>query len=172
MLMRTFSFPAFAIVAIGLIVGCGRTEQADTKATMSREQDESSDAYDPHDMPLTAEEIAQLKEETAQYEDAIEHIQQYQRTIQQETTQGKPAKGHRALDNLDVVLERLPAAARDSGVPREKWQEVNETAQKLRDLFNQVHANIDAGTDPNYDAVAAEIEQGIETLAAIEAEQK
>jgi hypothetical protein len=122
-------------------------------------------------VPLTEEEIARLKEETARYEDAIAHIRQYQQTIQQEATAGEPAKAHRALDNLDVVLERLPEVARDSGVPRDRWQEVNETAQKLRELFDQVHVRIDAGENPDYQSVADEIDQGIQTLATIEPEQ-
>lgn len=170
MLIRMFFLPtvAVAFVAMGLMVGCSQNEQANTDADAPGEPAQDGAPADPHDVPLTEEEIAQLKQDTARYEDAIEHIQQYQATIQQETTSGEPAKAHRALDNLDVVLERLPEAARDSGVPKEKWQEVNETAQKLRDLFNQVHANIDAGTDPNYEAVADEIDQGVGTLAAIE----
>lgn len=127
-------------------------------------------AADPHDVPLTEQEIARLKKDTAKYEDAIQHIKDYQKTIKEEATGGEPAKAHRALDNLDVVLERLPEAAQNSGVPKEKWQEVNETAQKLRDLFNKVHANIDAGEDPNYDAVADEIDQGIKTLSSIQPE--
>lgn len=166
--MLSLSTIAAALVAIGLVAGCSQNEQANTDVDAPDEQAQNDATPDPHDVPLTEEEIAQLKQHTAQYDSAIEHIQQYQATIQQETTGGEPAKAHRALDNLDVVLEHLPEAARDSGVPKEKWQTVNETAQKLRDLFNQVHANIDAGTDPNYEAVADEIDQGIQTLAAIE----
>jgi hypothetical protein len=171
MLMRINLFPSLAagILAVGLLVGCNRSEQADVNGVAtSPEAAPSGEAHDPHDVPLTEDEIAQLKEETAQYEAAIERIQQYQETIERETTAGEPAHAHRALDNLDVVLERLPEAASNSGVPRDRWQEVNETAQKLRDLFNQVHANIDAGEDPDYASVAEEIDQGIQTLAAIE----
>lgn len=172
MLIRMFSLPtaAVAFVALGLMIGCGQNEQANTRDDAPGEQADGEAAPDPHDVPLTEEEIAQLKQDTARYEDAIEHIQQYQATIQHETTAGEPAKAHRALDNLDVVLERLPEAARDSGVPKEKWQEVNETAQKLRDLFNQVHTNIDAGEAPNYEAVEDEIERGVGALAAIQPE--
>ena len=177
MLMRISVFPtvAVAVVAIGLLVGCTQSgddaqPEANGDTPKASAEDGAAEAVDPHDVPLTDEEIAQLKADTARYEDAIEHIQKFQTTIQQETTAGEPAKAHRALDNLDVVLERLPEAAQESGVPKDKWQEVNETAQKLRDLFNQVHSSIDAGQAPDYGSVAEEIDQGIQALAAIQPE--
>jgi DNA repair exonuclease SbcCD ATPase subunit len=173
MLTRMFSLqPVLAIVvATALLIGCGQSSDRQQTPIEGKTPQASSEAADPHDVPLTEEEIARLKEETARYEDAIAHIRQYQRTIQQEATAGEPAKAHRALDNLDVVLERLPEAARDSGVPRDRWQAVNETAQNLRELFDQVHARIDAGETPDYESFADEIDRGIQTLAAIEPEQ-
>ena len=175
MLTRIFPDTALAaIVSTALLVGCGQNADEDPQPTGGQTHPSSggsSEHADPHDVPLTEAEIAQLKADTADYKAAIEHIQQYQQTIERETTAGAPAKAHRALDNLDVVLERLPEAAQESGVPRERWQEVNETAQKLRDLFNEVHARIDAGEAPDYAAVADEVEQGIQTLAAVEPEQ-
>lgn len=165
MLMRNLSLAVLAaVVSTGLLAGCGR----DSSDTGPARTAEATPQHDPHDVPLTEEEIAQLKEETARYEDAIARIKRFQETIQQETTAGDPSKAHRALDNLNVVLERLPEAARDSGVPRNKWQEVNETAQQLRELFDQVHARIDAGEDPDYQAVAGEIDRGIQKLASVE----
>jgi hypothetical protein len=162
-----------AAVSTGLVIGCGKNGEDDPAPAGTGTQGtagENGAAADPHDVPLTEEEIAQLKADTARYEDALDRIRHYQETIERETTGGEPAKAHRALDNLDVVLERLPEAAQESGVPRAKWQEVNETAQKLRDLFNEVHARIDAGEAPDYAAVADEVDRGIETLAAIEPE--
>lgn len=157
----------FVAASAGLLVGCDQREPRNADVPPPQASDEVADH---HDHPLTEEEIAELRQETAEYETAIEHIQQYQQTIQQKTTAGNPAEAHRALDNLDIVLRQLPEAARDSGVPRGQWQEVNETAQELQDLFNQIHAKIDAGEDPDYTSVAAEIDQRITALAAIEPE--
>lgn len=174
MLMRLFPFQTIlvALVTLGLLTGCGQSD-SDTTAVgdQASENEPTEEAHDPHDVPLSEAEITKLKEETANYDDAVARIKEFQGTIQKETTGGEPAKAHRALDNLDVVLERLPEAAQESGVPKEKWQEVNETAQKLRDLFNQVHANIDAGKAPDYAAVADEIDQGISSLASIQPEE-
>ena len=158
------------LMTISLLSGCGggeTTSENKPGGDATSQPGTSDDSADPHDVPLTEEEIASLKAATAKYEDALSHIQEYQKTIATETTGGEPAKAHRALDNLDVVLERLPEAAQNSNVPKEKWQEVNETAQQLRDLFNKVHANIDAGKAPDYESVADEIAKAVETLAAI-----
>ena len=175
MFTRTFRQAALATVfSTALLIGCGQDADEDPQPTGGQTPPASggsNDHADPHDVPLTEAEIAQLKADTADYEAAIERIRQYQQTIKRETTGGDAAHAHRALDNLDVVLERLPEAAQESGVPRDRWQEVNETAQKLRDLFNEVHARIDAGEAPDYAAVDDEVEQGIQTLAAIEPEQ-
>lgn len=157
----------FALTSMGLLVGCDRTEP---RGSEPEPHPRSGETTDIHDHPLTEAEIDQLKQETADYETAIEHIQKYQQTVQAKTTAGNPAEAHRALDHLDIVLERLTEAARDSGVPKQKWQEVNETARELQDLFNQVHANIDAGKDPDYESVAEEIDRRIAALAAIEPE--
>lgn len=172
MLMRLYPLQTLCVtlMSISLLAGCGgdeTTEQNKPDGETTGQSNASENAQDPHDVPLTEEEIAALKDATEKYEDALAHIKDYQKTIETETTGGEPAKAHRALDNLDVVLERLPEAAQNSNVPKEKWQEVNETGQKLRDLFNQVHANIDAGKAPDYKSVAEEIVQGIETLDSI-----
>lgn len=174
MLTRTHQLHATLVAAtsLGLLVGCGKSETPEPAAPSSH--DTADHAAGPadhlHDHPLTEEEIATLTQETADYQAAVEHIERYQQTIEEKTTAGNPAEAHRALDNLDVVLKRLPEAARDSGVPRSKWQELNETAQELQELFNQIHARIDAGEDPDYASVAEEIDSRIATLAAIEPE--
>lgn len=157
----------FAAASVGLLLGCDQREPRSQDVSPPQASDEVADH---HDHPLTDEEITELRQETAEYETAVEQIQQYQQTIQQKTTAGNPAEAHRALDNVDIVLRQLPEAARDSGVPRGQWQEVNEAAQELQDLFNQIHAKIDAGEDPDYTSVAAEIDQRITALAAIEPE--
>jgi hypothetical protein len=46
---------------------------------------------------------------------------------------------------------------------------VNTAAQGLRDSFNAVHAQIDAGETPDYDAVAADVDSALARLRAVEA---
>jgi hypothetical protein len=46
---------------------------------------------------------------------------------------------------------------------------VNTSAQQLRDSFNKVHAQIDAGEKPNYQAVSDAIETAIGRLESVPA---
>jgi len=116
---------------------------------------------------MTEAEIEQLKQETATYTAAIEHLKSFRETIQTETTGGAPAKAHRSLDKADLVLEWLPEIAQNSNVPKESWESIGSNAQKVRDAFNKVHANIDAGTTPDYASVQSDVDAGMEALTAV-----
>lgn len=149
--------------------GCGPTQQGDPGATVGQADVASAASADPHDIPLTDEEINQLRDETVMWAAALERIQEFAATIKLETTSGTPGKAHRALDLVDYVLQWLPDIAQTSKVPKDHWQAIGENTQALRDAFNVLHANIDAGKEPGYETVAAEIKVAVETLAAIKA---
>ena len=144
-----------AVLSCAALVGCGGQPGVPPSS--------STDAAtpDPHDVPITEAAVDLPKT----YADAIPRIQAYRDTIRAEAQGTVPAKAHRALDELDIVLDKLPTIARDSGVPKENWETINTTARELRDLFNQVHTAIDDQRTPDYAAVAAPIEQAIERLA-------
>ena len=133
---------------------------------------EAEDDYNPHDVPITEEQKAELRDQTAQFADAVATIKQFRDEIEQETAAGipeNPYKAHQALDKADLVLQWLPEIARNSGVAKEHWETVNTSANDLRTLFEQVHQNIDNKQDPNFAAVADEIDQkvaGLEEIAA------
>jgi hypothetical protein len=122
-------------------------------------------AHDPDDVPITEADV----ERPADYDDAVTRIAGYRDSIRDDIAAGQPAKAHRALDELDIVLDWLSEIARDGGVPREHWEEVNTAAQELRESFNAVHAQIDAGEDPDFDAVAADVDAALARLQAVEA---
>ena len=160
---------------LALLVGCGGDEtdtgMPDTPTVGTDEAGNGGtpdEHVDPHDVPPTDEEIQAQRDKVATYAAAIEQIQEYRDTIRDETTAGEPAKAHRSLDMLDYVLEWLPEIAQESNVPREQWETIGSNAQTLRDAFNQVHANIDAGEAPDYAAVADQIDAAVDALAAVE----
>lgn len=168
--MLTRTHQLFAVVCLGFLVGCGQSQPTDDPATANKQSNETPGEHaDPNDIPPTEAEIDKLREETSSWTAAVEHIQKYRDTIKTETTGGTPAKAHRALDLLDYVLQWLPEIAQNSNVSKDDWQSVGENSQKLRDAFNAVHANIDDGITPDYEAVAAKIDTAVEVLAAIEA---
>jgi len=168
----TFLNPALVLLSTAcLLAGCGQAEpDAAANGNQAAGEAQAAEAQDLHDVPLTEEEKTQLRADNESYADAVAHIQSYRDTIATETAGGNPAEAHRALDNLDLVLEWLPEIAQNSGVAKTSWEEVNTTAQQLRDLFNAVHANIDDGKDPDYGSVTADIDKGVESLTAIKPE--
>jgi len=168
MLARNFHIFCLLLLCVGLVGGCGRSEIAQDNDSSSTPANQPVDEHaDPHDVPLTEAEVDQLRKETATWSAAVEHVQSYRDTIEKETTEGVPAHAHRSLDLLDYVLQWLPEIAQNSNVPKGDWQIIGENSEKLRDLFNKVHANIDDGKATGYETVAAEIDVAVVALAAI-----
>jgi hypothetical protein len=160
---------AFSIGCLGILSGCGKTQQQAT-GSGGAPVAEGEDDYNPHDVPITEEQKTELREQTAQFVDAVATIKQFRNEVEQETAAGIPAnpyKAHQALDKADLVLQWLPEVARNSGVAKEHWEAINTSANELRTLFEQVHQNIDNKQDPNFAAVADAIEQKVAGLEAI-----
>ena len=129
---------------------------------------EAEDDYNPHDVPITDQQKAELRSQTAQFTDAVAAIKQFRNEIEQETAAGIPANpytAHQALDKADLVLQWLPEITRNSGIAKENWEAVNTAANELRTLLEQVHQNIDTKQNPDFAAVADAID---EKLAALE----
>lgn len=142
------------LLLVAITLGCGKTEVP--KATEPA-------AVDPHDVPITEADV----KIPATYAEALPQIEGYRDAIRQEIEAGTPAHAHRSLDELDIVLDKLPSIAKDSGVPKEQWETVNTTAQSLRNLFNQLHSAIDDKREPDYQAVAEPIDQAIAKLKQV-----
>ena len=164
-------FCVLSIVAIGFLAGCGPTSQEPAGGGTTPVA-EAEDDYDPHDAPITEEQKVELRGKAAEFSNAIAMIKQLGNEVEQETAAGipeNPFKAHQALDKADLVLQWLPEIARDSGVAKEHWEAVNTSANVLRTLFEQVHQNIDNKQDPDFAAVAGEIDQKVAALENISA---
>ncbi len=140
--------------------GCGGGDPAPAVAPRGTPTPANAD---PDDVPITEADVARPRD----YPEALKRIEGYRDTIRDEVAAGRPAKAHRALDELDIVLDWLPGVARDGGVAKDGWEAVNTTAQKIRDLFNQVHSRIDAKAEPDYASVSAAIDEAIASLKGI-----
>lgn len=126
--------------------------------------------YNPHDVPITDEQKAEMKEATATFQDAVAKIKELRYETEQETKDGIPTNPyvtHQALDRADLVLQWLPQVARDSGVAKEHWEEINTTTNELRTLFEKIHESIDNKQDPNFASVAADMDERLSRLEEI-----
>ena len=167
--MHIARFAVFSLAGLAFFAGCGSSNEdaAPDSATVENEQP----AHDPHDVPLTEEQKDALRQGVTGYADAIAKIKSYRDRIRDAVAAGNPPDAHRPLDELDVILEYMPTVARDTNVARTDWERVNTSAQQLRERFDQVHAQIDAGEQPNYDAVSADVDAAISRLESISASQ-
>jgi len=159
----------FCVGFMGALTGCGKTEEETTSGGGAFVV-EGQDDYDPHDVPITEQQKAELREQTAKFADAVATLKQFRNEVEQETAGGipeKPFQAHQALDRADLVLQWLPEIARNSGIAKEHWETVNTSANELRTLFEQVHQNIDNKEDPNFAAVADAIDQNLAGLEAV-----
>jgi predicted small lipoprotein YifL len=157
------SFRSFLLLAaVWGLAGCGGSTPSDAPSSNPDGPAKPAPA-DPDDVPITEADVARPRD----YPDAVARIEGYRDTIRDEIAAGRPAKAHRALDELDIVLNWLPGVARDGAVAKERWEDVNTTAQEIRGLFNQVHSRIDAKQDPDYASVSEAIDRAIEKLKGI-----
>ena len=171
------AFLTVALLIAGIpLAGCGgpaeqTTTNGGSTAASSGNGGETGHAHHSHDDPLTDEQTKALEDGLASYEDALSKIKSYRDKIRDEIAAGEPAHAHRPLDELNVVLNKLTEVARDNNVPKSDWEAVNTNAQTLRDEFNKVHAQIDAGQEPDYDSVSASVDTAIAALEAIKASE-
>lgn len=160
------------MTSLGILTGCGPQEQkpAAEEQGQAAESGTGGEAVDPHDVPITEEQKQQMREETAKFADAVAKVKALRDTIQRETKDGlpeNPFEAHQALDKADIVVQWLPEVARDSGVPKEHWETVNVAANELRELFEQVHQNIDDKADPGFASVADQFDAKIGELETV-----
>jgi hypothetical protein len=152
---------AIAAAVVLPVAGCGKTEEPQDQAAEGPQA--AAPAHDPDDVPITEADVKL----PANYAEALPQIKSYRDAIRGATETGTPSKAHRSLDELDIVLKKLPSIAKDSGIPAEQWEMINTTARELRNLFNQVHSAIDAKQEPYYKAVAEPIDQAIGKLEQV-----
>ncbi len=159
----------FAVVVVGVQTGCNKPDQQSAGGSSAPVAEGQGD-YNPHDVPITDEQKAELREQTAKFADAVAALKQLRNEIEHETAAGipeSPYKAHQALDKADLLLQWLPEIARNSGIAKEHWEAANTSANELRTLIEQVHQNIDNKQDPDFAAVADAIDQKLAGLEAI-----
>jgi hypothetical protein len=150
---------AIALVACAaMMIGCGRIAlpQPDAVSPHVAEANEE-------DVPITEADVAM----PANYAEAVERIGGYCETVRKALADNHPHGAHRALDEMDIVLNRLPEIARDSGVPKRHWEQVVVAGEEIRDLFNEIHAAIDDNRTPDYPVVAGRVEAALDSLSEV-----
>jgi hypothetical protein len=95
--------------------------------------------HDEEDVAITEADVDMPRD----YTTAIARLKTYRQQILSALADGHAHAAHRPLDEMDLVVTKLMLLARDSGVPRGEWEEVNLARRALRAQFDLAHAAID-----------------------------
>jgi len=160
--MTKISCVVFGLLLFGPIVsGCNKSEVPTKEASKAQAVTASADEF--HPPPITAEDV----ERPASFRDAIPRIIGYRDSIRGFIDAGEPHSTHVPLDELDFVLSWLPELAQADNFPKTLWEPINITAQELRELFNKVHARLDAEEEANYEEISEDVDKAISRLQQI-----
>jgi hypothetical protein len=150
---------AVALVLLSFGVAAGCRPSADSSRTGAVAE------HDADDVAITEADV----EVPSDYAAAVERLADYNRRIKAAVAGGKPHEAHRPLDEMDIVIGKLMPIARDSGVARADWEEVNLARRALRAQFDLIHAAIDGGKTPNVAGVEPDIDVALARLTAVAA---
>jgi hypothetical protein len=148
------------LLSLVLSSGCHRAATS-SDDTQSHTETAASEA---EDIPITAADVPMPTD----YAEAVKRLCEYRDAIREAVSSGHRAKAHRPLDETDIALERLPAIARSSGVPRRDWEPIVEAGDDLGEALGAIHEAIDAGHAPDYLLQAQAIDDALGRLQAIE----
>ena len=147
----------FALLAVltTVLIGCSKPAPAVKPS--------HSDGHDHvHDEPITKADVKM----PATFEELVSRIELYRDQIKAAIDSGKPATGHRAMDELNIVLGETMTIAQRS-VPEDQLAKVNEARQAIQNAFLELHQSIDAKEKPDYASKEQAIQSAITTLKQI-----
>jgi hypothetical protein len=98
------------------------------------------------------------------YASAVARIKKCRATIGEETAEGHLDEVHAPLDEATIILSKLMTLARDSGVPKSQWQEINVAARDLKKRLTDLHTAIETKRKVDFKAASVPIDQAIRRL--------
>lgn len=152
----------FAVLPLFLI-GCSPSAPVVTPTPADPDHRHAEGQDHTHDVPITKADVKM----PATFLELVSRIETYRDQIKAAIEAGKPETGHRALDELEIVLEETMTLAQDS-VKEEQLTEVNEARQKIKNAFLELHQSI-AKEKPDYASKEAAIQSAIEKLKQLAA---
>jgi hypothetical protein len=145
------------------MIGCSRPAPTATPTPNEGHDHGHGNGHDHvHDTPITKADVKM----PASFAELVSRIEQYRDEIKAAIDAGKPESGHRALDELDIVLGEAMSLAQES-VPEDQLAAVNEARQSIRNAFLEIHQSIDAKEKPDFAAKEQAIQIAITSLKTI-----
>lgn len=98
------------------------------------------------------------------YAAAVKRIKKCRATIADEIAEGHWEEVHSPLDEATIILNKIMPIARNSGVPKSRWQDVNLAAKELKKRLDGLHSAIDKSGTADFNAAAKAIDDAIGRL--------
>jgi len=144
-----------------LIAFASNAPAAATKDAVPHSHGNSAHSHDAHH--LCEHDIVMPKD----YSSAVARIKKCRESIGRELTAGHFDNVHAPLDEATIILTKLMPLARDSGVPKAQWQEINVAARDLKKRLSELHSAVDAKRKVDFKAAAVPIDQAIRRLELV-----
>jgi hypothetical protein len=148
---------ALSPVCFVAVAGCERAGDSSASGAAAE--------HDADDVAITEADVDMPRD----YAAAVERLTTYSQRIKDAVANGKPHEAHRPLDEMDIMISKLMSIARDSGVARPDWEEVNLARRALRAQFDRIHAAIDGGKTPDVAGAEPGIDAALARLTAVAA---
>ncbi|MBX7165952.1 MAG: hypothetical protein K1X74_06345 [Pirellulales bacterium] len=130
-------------------------------------------AHDDHDD--TDHEHAHLTEAEilmpAEFPAAVARLKTCNESLQAAIKLGDVHKAHAPVDELVVLAGKLTSIARDSGVPKTHWKDINLLAKELDTQLDALHDALDRDETTGYDTIGPQIDAAIAQLSTFESNQ-
>lgn len=154
---------AFLAVLMSLALGCSQPAPTVAPSHDDGHDHKQGDGHDHvHEAPITKADVKM----PASFGELVSRVEQCRDQIKAAIDSGKPETGHRAFEELDIVLEETMSLAQKS-VPEDHLAAVNEARQSIKNAFLEIHQRIDGMEKPDYAAKEQAIQSAIATLKQI-----
>lgn len=98
---------------------------------------------------------------------AVARLRTCGNTLQEELTAQRYDQAHAALDEATIVLGRLMPLARESGVPKSRWLEINTAGKDLKKRLHEVDDALHDSGKADAAAVTKSIDPSLKKLEAV-----
>jgi hypothetical protein len=176
--MRTYisRLGLFLILAwgIGAFAGCNSKPASAPPAEEHHEGDghdhsKESGAHDDHGdadhehAHLTEADIELPKDFAA----AVVRIKACKDNVQEALKQGDAHAAHKPADELVIMAGKLLPLARDGGVPKARWKEINLLAKELQSQLDKLHTAVDSDKATGNEAILTAIDATVAELEKV-----
>jgi hypothetical protein len=117
-----------------------------------------------HDHQHLSEEDIEMPKD---YASAVARIKKCRATIGEEIAAGHLDELHAPLDEASIILNKLMVLARDSGVAKAQWQEINSAAKDLKKRLGDLHTAIHKKRKFDFKVASVPIDQAIRRLELV-----